>query len=190
VRIVDDRRSLRLGFGAVRRRQLERVLPAQAAQKTHQAGANHDGGERHVKEKNGDEGEGGDGPHHRVAQGLLANAQHGGRDDGQHRWFQTVEKGGDPRDVAVNGVNVRKREQNHRPGQDEQGARHNPAPRPMQQPTAVGGELLGLWSGQQHAVVKGVEKALLPDPPTLLDQLRVHDRNLPRRSAEADQTEF
>ncbi len=41
----------------------------------------------------------------------------------------------------------------------------------------------------QHAVVERVQEAPLRDPAETLHQLAVHDRDLPRRPAEADEAE-
>ena len=58
------------------------------------------------------------------------------------------------------------------------------APRAVHQPADVDGELLRLGAGQQHAVVERVQEALLAEPAPALDQLAVHDRDLPGRAAE------
>ena len=44
----------------------------------------------------------------------------------------------------------------------------------MQQPADVGGQLLGLGAGQQHAVIHGVQEPALADPPLLIDQHPLH----------------
>src|SRR5204863_4458573 len=71
--------------------------------------------------------------------------------------------------------------------QHEQPARDDGAPAAMHQPADVGRQLLGLGAGQHHAVVQRVQEALLADPAASLHQLRVQDRDLPRRPAEADE---
>ena len=45
----------------------------------------------------------------------------------------------------------------------------------------MGGQLLRFRSGQQHAVVQGVQKALLADPAPAFPQFAVHQGNLPGR---------
>ncbi len=60
----------------------------------------------------------------------------------------------------------------------------------MQKPSDGDRELLRLWSGQQHAIVQRVEKPRVADPLFLLHQLRVHDRDLSARPAEADEPEL
>ncbi len=59
----------------------------------------------------------------------------------------------------------------------------------MQPPADPGRQLLRLGSGQQVAEVERVEIVLLADPVPLLDQLAVHQRDLPRRPAEAQQAD-
>ena len=56
----------------------------------------------------------------------------------------------------------------------------------MHEPADIGGELLRLGAGQQHAVVQRVQEPVLADPALLLDEDAVHDRDLAGRSAEAE----
>src|SRR2546430_8169239 len=60
----------------------------------------------------------------------------------------------------------------------------------MHQPADVGRELLRLGAGENHAVIERVQEASLGDPALLLDELAMHDRDLPGRTAEADPAEF
>ena len=57
----------------------------------------------------------------------------------------------------------------------------------MKQPPAVNRKLLRFRPRQEHAVVQRVKKAGRPDPSSFLDQLRLHDRDLTRRPAKADE---
>jgi len=57
----------------------------------------------------------------------------------------------------------------------------------VQQPSDIGGQLLGFWTGQQHAVVQRVQKPALADPTTPLHQFGVHDGDLPSGPAKADE---
>jgi hypothetical protein len=43
---------------------------------------------------------------------------------------------------------------------------------------------------QEHAEIQRVEEAALADPASLLHQLRLHDRDLPSRTAEADEAKL
>ena len=71
------------------------------------------------------------------------------------------------------------------PGSDEQPAGHDAAERAVHQPADIGGELLRLGAGQQHAVVERMQEPLLGDPALLLDEDAVHHRDLAGRAAEA-----
>ena len=44
--------------------------------------------------------------------------------------------------------------------------------------------------GQQHAEIQRVQKARLADPSFFLDQLGLHDRDLPGRPAERDEAKL
>ena len=64
-----------------------------------------------------------------------------------------------------------------------------PATRPpsgaMHEPADIGGELLSLGAGQQHAVVEGVQEAALGNPLLLIDNNSVHHRNLYKSRAQS-----
>jgi hypothetical protein len=64
------------------------------------------------------------------------------------------------------------------------------APDAVHQPTDIDGELDGLRPRQQHAVVEGVEIAVLGDPAAALDQFLVHHGDLPGGAAKADETQL
>ena len=66
----------------------------------------------------------------------------------------------------------------------------DPAFDAVQEPADVDGELLRLRAGQQHAVVQRVEEPGVADPPAALDELVVHDRDLPGRPTEVDEAEL
>ena len=74
-----------------------------------------------------------------------------------------------------------------KPGSTKQSPGRESATGAVQQPADVDGKLLGLGTGQQHAVVQGVEEAVLADPALLLDQDAVHHRDLAGRSAKTQQ---
>ena len=57
----------------------------------------------------------------------------------------------------------------------------------MHKPADIGGKLLRLGAGQEHAVVERVQKPILRNPPLLLDQDAVHDRYLAGGAAEAEE---
>src|SRR5688572_18775599 len=60
----------------------------------------------------------------------------------------------------------------------------------MQPPPDVGRHLLGFRTGKEHAEVQRPQVLPLGDPPLLLHQLAVHDRDLSRRSPEVDEAEL
>jgi hypothetical protein len=65
-----------------------------------------------------------------------------------------------------------------------------PAPRLVQEPTDVSGQLLRLRAGQEHAVIERVQETRLADPVSLLHQFGVHDGDLAGRAAETDKAQF
>ena len=69
----------------------------------------------------------------------------------------------------------------------EQDTGEQPAGRPVHQPADIDGELLRLRPRQQHAVVERMQEPGFRDPAAFLDQDAMHHRDLPRRSAEAQQ---
>jgi hypothetical protein len=59
----------------------------------------------------------------------------------------------------------------------------------VHEPADVRGELLGFGAREHHAVIERVQEAPLGDPAAALDEILVHDRDLPGRAAEADEAE-
>ena len=104
--------------------------------------------------------------------------------DGQHRRLDAQKERRDERDVAIEQVERGQRDHDRGAGQDEQQPRRQPAPHAVEPPAREGGELHGLRSRQQHAERQRVEKALLRQPRSRLDQLAMHQRDLRRRPAE------
>ena len=150
----------------------------------------YDGGERKPENKNGEEGEHRDCPQQRIFQCPRSDAIAGKQHDGDHRGLDAVEHARHGGHATVSHVYPRQRQQDEKRGQHKQAARDDAAPGPVHQPADVGGELLRLRPRQHHAVVERVQKAPLGDPAHALDQVLMHDRDLPRRSAEADETQF
>ena len=91
------------------------------------------------------------------------------------------------RHLPQRGIDVAQRQDRDEAGHDEQAAGDEAARGAVHQPADVGGELLRLGARQQHAVVERVQEPRLGDPALLLDEDAVHDRDLPRRAAEAQQ---
>ena len=74
--------------------------------------------------------------------------------------------------------------------QHEEQSGEDAACAPVHEPTEVGGKLLSLGAGQQHAVVERMHEALFGDPAPALDQMLMHERDLPGWSAKADKAEL
>jgi hypothetical protein len=110
--------------------------------------------------------------------------------DRHYRGLDAVEQPGDDRLLPPRHVDPRQRDQQHERRQHEEHARGDAAARLVQQPSEVGRELLRLRTRQHHAVVQCMQETPLADPAPSLDQLGVHDRDLPRRPAEADEAEL
>lgn len=56
----------------------------------------------------------------------------------------------------------------------------------MQEPADIGGQLLRLGAWKQHAVVQGMQIAVLIDPALFFDADLVHQRDLRCRAAEGE----
>jgi hypothetical protein len=180
------------GRMATARRKLRR-RPARP-RPTCQGGAQHHPREGDLEHRNGDKAGQGNGPQQGCSpwalEGFSADAPHSMQHDGGHRWFDAIEQTGHQGHIAIGHINAAERNQDEQRGQHKQRARHHATPGAVHQPADVGGELLGLGAGQQHAVVEGVQKALFGDPAFLLHQLAVHDGNLPRGPAKADEAQL
>ena len=113
-------------------------------------------------------------PHHRL--------EH----DREHRGLEAEEQGRDDADLAEQGVDDAERHDRDDAGQDEQHAGDEAAERAVHEPADIGGELLRLGAGQEHAVVQRMQEPVLADPALLLDEDAVHDRDLAGGAAEAD----
>jgi hypothetical protein len=136
------------------------------------------------------EGQRRDAPHPAVLERPAADAVRGMQHQRRDGRLDAVEDARHHRHVAKAQVDPRQRDQDEQRGQHEQCAGHDAAPGAVHQPADVGGELLRLRAGQQHAVVQRMQEALLADPAPLLHQFGVHDRDLPGRPAEADEAEL
>ena len=109
------------------------------------------------------------------------------RDDGG---LDPVENARHRRHAAVRHIEPCERDQDDKRGQHEQRARHDPAPRSMHEPSDVGRELLRFGTGKHHAVVQCMQESPLGDPPFPVDEVAMHDRDLPCRPAAADESEL
>ena len=148
------------------------------------AGSDDDRRERRREHGEGDEGRDGKPDERGTDEGAPPDPGHRLDDDGDHRGCDTGEHRGHEARLAVGDVDGRQHQQGEHPGQHEQPAGDQPAAGAVEQPAGVDRELLGLRTGQQHAVVEGVQETLLTDPALLVDQLVLHDRDLPGRAPE------
>lgn len=89
-----------------------------------------------------------------VFQGLFADTQHRLHHHGNHHRLDAVKSGRHRRDVDVGHGQVAEQQHHEDGGDYEQGAGGDTAPRAVQPPADVGGQLLSLGSGQQHAEVE------------------------------------
>ncbi|MNP04449.1 hypothetical protein D3C76_963620 [compost metagenome] len=110
--------------------------------------------------------------------------------DGRHGRLDPIEEAGHHRHFAERDVHPRQSDENEQRGQHKQHARNHSTPGSMHQPADIGCQLLSLWPRQQHAVVEGMQESALGYPAPPLYQFLVHDRDLPRRAAEADEAQF
>lgn len=108
--------------------------------------------------------------------------------DGGHCGLDAVEEAGDQRHLAESDIHPRQDNQNQQRGQHEQHTGHNAAPSPMHQPADIRSQLLRLGARKHHAVIECMQEAPFGDPAPVLDQLLMHDRNLPGWTTKADET--
>src|SRR5215204_1174786 len=110
--------------------------------------------------------------------------------DGYHHRLDAVKQTRDRRHIRVGYGQVREQPQNEDGGDHEEGAGHDAPQRPVQPPPDVGRDLLRLRTGQEHAEVERPQVLLLGNPPLLLDELAVHDRDLTCGTPEVDEAEL
>jgi hypothetical protein len=161
-----------------------------AAEISDQRSGQHDGGEGHIQREDRHERRRRDAPQPVVFQGAAAYAVRRVQDQCRHGRFDAVKDARYHGQGAKSDVYPRQRHQNEKRRQYKQSPRDDAAPGAVHEPADVDGELLRLGPGQQHAVVQGVQKPLFTDPAFLLDQLGVHDGDLPGRAAKTDETEL
>src|SRR5262249_2571630 len=113
---------------------------------------------------------------HAALQRPATDSRHGFNDDG----FESSQHAGNRSDFAPSCINIRKREQDEDRRDNEERSGDDAAAHTMEQPTDVDRQLLRFRPRQQHAVVERVQKTLFTHPAPSLDQLAMHDPNLPR----------
>ena len=164
----------------------EQIRPAGCADSADHACAQDNQGERHLENEDRQEGRHGDPDHQAVLQRSSADADDSVDDDRQHRGLQAEEHARRQLELARPYIGQAEAEHDDRAGEDEQNPGDQSAHRPVQQPAQIDGELLRLRSRKEHAVVEGVQEPLFADPALLVDHEAVHQRDLPRRPAEAE----
>jgi len=150
----------------------------------------NDEGKGRLKEKNRDEREGRDRPHHFVLERFAPNPDDGRRHDRDHGRLETVKNSRDPPHLTIGGVNKAQRPEDHDRREHEKCTGHDPSRCSVQEPADVNCELRRFRAGQEHAEVERVKKTGLPDPALFFHQLRLHDGDLPGRPAETDEPEL
>ena len=153
-------------------------------------GGGEDEDEGDLGEMDGDEGGGGDEPERSGVEGFAADAERGGEDEGDDGGGEAGEGGGDPPEVLTGHVEPAEEEEEESGGEDEEGTGGDAAFRAVETPAEVGGELLGLRAGEEHAEVEGVEEVVVGDPASAFDEFAVHEGDLARRPAEADEAQL
>ena len=147
----------------------------------------HDQRKRHSEGEQSDEGQPRDEEGQVRLECSATDPQHCLDHHGEHRRLQPKEQARDDTDLAPDHVDPAQHHERDDAGQDEQAAGHQAAGRTVHQPADIGGELLRLGPGQQHAVVQRVQEPRLRHPAPFLDEHAMHDRDLPRRTAETQQ---
>ena len=119
-----------------------------------------------------------------------AHPEHSRGDERDHGGPEPAHDTGDGCDLTELDVDRAHGAEQDEGRQDEQAARGDRTSDAMHRVADVGRELLRLGPGERHAEVERVQEAPLRDPAPTLDELVVHDRDLPRRPAEADHPEL
>ena len=114
------------------------------------------------------------------------HSDQGCEDDGQHGRSHGGKKGLHPVELPEHRVQPRRGpEQQHGRKHEERAGRDRPA-QPVQFPTRINDQLMGLGSGQEHAEIQTGGKFVRGQPAPALDQLFAQDGNLSGRATEAD----
>ena len=192
--IVDQRRAAP-AFGHRRVAAAAQRCRSEACQQgTREQRRQHHHRKRHAEAGNRQKADQCNGPGHRQlprrAQRLAANAVQRVQDDGRHRRLDAVEQCGHQRLRAPSHVDPAQGDQHQQRRQHKQQAGSDAAARLVHQPAQVSGQLLRLGPGQDHAEIERMQKAFFRHPAAPLDQLAVHDRNLPGRPAKTDEAQL
>lgn len=187
--VSDQRRAERLAGAAVAAAAVERRGDEAPADRASRRGTHDDRRKRHGEREDRDERSDRERHEQRMLQRARADSPRRDKHDRRHRGLDPVQHARDRRHMAEAQVDPRQRHEHDERRQHEQRARDDPAGGPVHQPADVRRELLRFGSRQHHAVVQRVQEALLLDPAAALDQIVMHDRDLPRRPTKADKAE-
>jgi len=172
-------------FGSVRLRGRELLRDQAPSEPAGEPRGGDDHGKGHAQEEDRDERGAGHGLEDAGLEGPPADPEDGLDDHGHHRRLQPEEQAGDERRIPIGGVEDGEGQDGEEAREHEENAGRETSEGPVEQPSDVGRELLCLGTGQQHAIVEGMEETALAHPPLLLDQDAVHDRDLAGRPSEA-----
>ena len=156
---------------------------------THQRRAEDDHRKGNGERKNRDKSERRDDPQRGMLQRARSDAPRRLQHDRNDCGLDAVEHAAYRRHVAIRHVQPGQADEQHERRQDEQAARNDPTPRPVQQPADVRRQLLRFRTRKDHAEIECVQEALLGNPALLVDQFAMHQRDLPGGTAEADATQ-
>ena len=167
----------------------KRLRPPARAEIAEEAGGDDDHRERHPETEDADESGGGDGDRGPASQRSPRHPHHRFENDGKHRRLQAEEDGLEPADAVEEGIERGKHEDDGEAGEDEERAGDDAATRAVEEPADIGGELLGLGTGEQHAEIQRMQEPVLRYPLSLVDEHAVHEGDLPGGPAEAKEAD-
>ena len=93
-------------------------------------------------------------------------------------------------ELRIGGVKHAQGEHHRDARQDEQESRRQSASYAMQQPARIGRKLLRLGPRQQHAEIQRVQELRLGKPLLLFHENAMHEGDLPRRTAKAQEADL
>src|SRR5450631_4615187 len=128
----------------------ELIWPGPFTQKPDEGGAEDNHRERDFKKKDSRKSSCSDAPHDRIRQCPAPDPNDGDNDDRHDSRLQSVEDGGDPRDVAVGRVNETEHPKHKHRRNDKESASYDAAPRFVQKPADIDRELLRFRAGEQN----------------------------------------
>jgi len=149
------------------------------------ASSDDDQRKRHVEDEDRYERGGCDRNHYPVLEGPASNPKHSLDDNREHCALQPKEHTLDCGHVTEQNVDVAQPQDRDKAGQDEEQARDHSAFGLVEQPADVDGQLVGLWTRQEHAVVQGVQETMFSHPTLLIDNDAVHKGDLTCGTTEA-----